>query len=68
MRDKLIYFLNKYGSDFFVKLPNYKTARYKNGEVVKLLYFSLIFLDYEIEFQDGNVMFCDLFSLDDFVL
>ena len=66
MKDKLIYFLAKYGNDFFHKLPKYKTAEYK-GEIIGLSYFSperLTFLA-----TKGNLSFSvDLFDLDNFVL
>lgn len=67
MREKLIYFLSKYGNDFFHKLPKYKTAKWR-GEFVGLVKFNSNNLTFEIFTQEGKRQESDLFELDEFVL
>lgn len=68
-KDKLIYFLKKYGNDFFHKLPSYKTAYHEN-ECVGLIKFYPETLTFDITWKasvDG-VKTVNIFELDDFVL
>lgn len=67
MKNKLIYFLGRYGNDFFHKLPKYKTALWQ-GEIVGLSKFNKFDLTFIILLQTGERKLVDLFELDDFVL
>ena len=68
IRAKLIYFLDKYGLDFFHKLPKYKTASYK-GKYVKLVAYSSDFMKYLIQRQgEKELIYVDVLKLDDFCL
>lgn len=76
MKDKLIYFLSKYGNDFFHKLPMYKTANITSkGQNIsvglKQFYFDS--LTFRVNFPGDVEPYStekeiDLFELDDFCL
>ena len=67
MKNKLIYFLAKYGNDFFHKLPKYKTATYKDGQYVSIFKVDLKTLRVLCN-PDARPEWVDLFDLDNFVL
>lgn len=72
MKEKLIYFLAKYGNDFFHKLPKYTIAKYK-GEHVHLDRFEPKGLSFQIVIHkkdswEEEILWVDLFELDDFCL
>lgn len=66
MKNKLIYFLGRYGNDFFHKLPKYKTAIYKD-EWVQIFEVDLKTLRVLCN-PDAKPEWVDLFDLDNFVL
>lgn len=70
-RAKLIYFLAKYGNDFFHKLPKYSTAKYK-GECVKLIFWHPNDLTFTVRISvnglESKPIEIDLFELDNFCL
>lgn len=68
-KDKLIYFLKKYGKDFFHKLPNYKTAYHEN-ECVGLVNYYPETLTFDITWETSptGTKTVNIFELDDFVL
>jgi hypothetical protein len=70
MKDKLIYFLSKYGNDFFHKLPMYKTAKYK-GKYIKLIRFipeDLTFSCLNPHTKNDGFPEISIFELDEFCL
>jgi hypothetical protein len=68
MKFKLIQFLNKYGNDFFHKLPKYRTAKWDGREYVKLGYFSPEHLSFVVTDTKNNSFTVEIFELDDFCL
>lgn len=76
MKEKLIYFLGKYGNDFFHKLPMYKTAKItsKGQNIsVELKQFYFDSLSFRVRFPDDIEPYSpekeiDLFELDEFCL
>jgi len=67
MKDKLIYFLKKYGNDFFHKLPKYRTAIHE-GKYVSLVNYYPETLTFDIAWGENNEKTVNIFELDNFVL